>query len=76
MEEPMAAHLTKGDKVRWTWGANEAEGVVAQRFTKRVKRKISGTTVIRNASEDEPAYLVQQEDGGRALKSSSELRKG
>lgn len=71
----MAEHLSKGDRVRWSWGAHEAEGVVAQRFTRRVKRKIAGTTVIRNASEDDPAYLVRQADGGRALKSASELKK-
>ena len=65
----------KGDHVRWTWGANQAEGVVAQSFTSRVKRTIKGKAIIRNATEDEPAYLVKQQDGGRALKSASELSK-
>ena len=65
----------KGDHVRWTWGANEAEGIVAQSFTSRVKRNIKGKAIIRNATEDEPAYLVKQQDGGRALKSASELSK-
>ena len=50
-----------------------AEGIVAQKFTTRVKRTIKGKTIIRNASEDEPAYLVRQENGNRALKSASEL---
>ena len=66
----------KGDHVRWIWGAYEAEGIVAQKFTARVKRTIKGKAIIRNATEDEPAYLVRQSDGGRALKSGSELRKG
>ena len=65
----------KGDHVRWTWGANQAEGIVAQSFTSRVKRTIKGKAIIRNATEDEPAYLVKQQDGGRALKSASELSK-
>jgi hypothetical protein len=69
------ATFAKGDKVRWTWGAHNAEGVVAQKFTSRVKRTIKGKAVIRKATEDEPAYLVKQEDGGRALKSASELSK-
>lgn len=64
----------KGDHVRWTWGAHEAEGIIAQTFTSRVKRTIKGKTIIRNATEDEPAHLVTQ-DGGRVLKSASELRK-
>lgn len=29
----------------------------------------------RNASEDEPAYLIEQEDGDEVLKSGSELKK-
>lgn len=72
----MTKSLKKGDKVIWTWGANKAHGTVSQRFTRRVKRTIKGRAVIRNASEDEPAYLVVQEDGGRALKSASELHPG
>ncbi|MEQ1768414.1 MAG: DUF2945 domain-containing protein [Devosia sp.] len=67
--------VRKGDKVRWTWGAHHADGVVQQKFTRRVKRSIKGQTIVRNATEDEPAYLVVQEDGGRALKSASELEK-
>ena len=69
------SHFAKGDHVRWNWGAHEAEGVVAQKFTARVKRTIKGKTIVRNASEDEPAYLVTQADGGRALKSGSELKR-
>ena len=67
--------FSKGDHVTWKWGAHHAEGIVAQRFTSRVKRTIKGQAVIRNASEAEPAYLVRQSDGGRALKSGSELSK-
>lgn len=69
----MTKAFRKGDKVKWTWGAHTAHGTVSQRFVSRVKRTIKGETVIRKASEDEPAYLVVQDDGGRALKSASEL---
>ena len=71
----MTKSLKKGDKVSWAWGAHTAHGKIQQRFLKRVKRSIKGETVIRNASEEEPAYLVTQDDGGRALKSASELKK-
>jgi hypothetical protein len=69
----MAAHFEKGDHVRWPWGAHHAEGIVAQKFTARVKRTIKGKAIIRNATPEEPAYLVRQTDGARALKSQSEL---
>ena len=69
------AHFSKGDHVTWRWGAHEAEGIVAQIFTARVRRTIKGKTIVRNASDAEPAYLVRQADGGRALKSASELSK-
>ncbi|WP_417310445.1 HVA1 family protein [Devosia sp.] len=35
---------------------------------------MKGTEVKRKASADEPAYLVKQSDGDRALKSESELK--
>ena len=69
----MATHLDKGTHVSWAWGAHRAEGIVAQKFTARVKRTIRGKTIVRNATADEPAYLVRQANGGSALKSASEL---
>ena len=67
--------FAKGTKVRWKWGAHDAEGKVAESFTGDVTRTIKGEAVKRKASKDEPAYLVEQEDGGRVLKSHSELEK-
>jgi len=66
----------KGSKVRWTWGAREAHGKIIERFTTRVTRTIKGTDVTREASRREPAYLIEQEDGDKVLKSRSELRAG
>ncbi len=65
--------LRKGASVSWTWGANTAEGKVAEVHTRPVARTIKGTKVKRNASRKEPAYLIRQQDGGRVLKSHSEL---
>ena len=69
----MAGHFSTGDKVRWTWGAHTAQGEVAERFERRVQRTIKGERIVRNGSSAEPAYLVTQHNGGRALKSQSEL---
>jgi len=64
----------KGKKVEWTWGANTAEGKITESFTEDVERTIKGERIKRKASVEEPAYLIEQADGGRVLKSHSELR--
>ena len=48
---------------------------MTERFTSEVTRTIDGNEVTRDASEDEPAYMIEQEDGDRVLKSASELTK-
>ena len=63
----------KGAGVSWKWGGGTASGKVAESFTSRVTRQIEGKEITRNADDDNPAYLVEQEDGSRALKSHSEL---
>lgn len=65
----------RGTKVEWTWGKGTGTGKVAESFTEDVERTIKGETIKRKASTEEPAYLVEQEDGGRVLKSHSELKK-
>lgn len=70
----MSYDIHIGDKVEWSWGDGTAIGEVTERFTERVTRTIDGNEVTRNATEDEPAYLIEQDDGGRVLKSTTELR--
>ena len=65
----------KGQKVKWSWGDGEAEGKIQQSYTQKVTKTIKGTEVVRNASEDDPAYLIEQEDGDEVLKSESEIEK-
>lgn len=48
-------------------------GKVTERFTAKVTRTIKGNEVTREASEDEPAYLIEQDDGDEVLKSVTEL---
>jgi hypothetical protein len=69
------AGLRKGSKVNWNWGGNVAHGKIAERFTKKVTRTIKGTEVTRDATTKEPAFLIEQEDGDRVLKSASELKR-
>lgn len=63
----------KGSKVSWKWSANTASGKIVERFTEKVTRTIKGTEVTREASSKEPAYLIEQDDGDKVLKSKSEL---
>lgn len=65
--------LRKGTRVRWQWGAHSADGKIVERFTRDVTRTIKGTEVTRKASRDEPAYLIEQNDGDKVLKSRSEV---
>lgn len=62
-------------KVEWTWGNGKGVGKVTSRFTEDVTKTIKGTEVTREASESSPAYLIEQEDGGKVLKSHSEVTK-
>ncbi len=69
------ATFTKGDTVSWSWGSGTATGTVAEAFTDKVTRTIKGSEITRDASAEDPAYLIEQEDGDRVLKSASELKK-
>lgn len=71
----MAKKRKKGDKVSWKFGGNEAKGKVVQRFTEKVTKRIKGKKITRNATKENPAYLVKTKDGKKALKSGKQLKK-
>ncbi|MEJ6399226.1 hypervirulence associated TUDOR domain-containing protein [Yoonia sp. 208BN28-4] len=65
----------EGDKVEWDWGNGTGTGKVVKKYTQKITLKIDGTEVTRDASDDEPAYKIEQDDGDEVLKSGSELSK-
>ena len=65
--------FSPGDAVEWTWGSGTATGTVQESYTSTVTKQIDGTEVTRAADDDTPAYLIEQDDGDRVLKSESEL---
>lgn len=65
----------KGQSVRWKWASGHGEGTIAERFDEKVTRTIKGSEITRDGSKDDPAYLIEQEDGARVLKLGSELEK-
>lgn len=69
------AKFRVGSKVEWDWGNGTATGKIIESFTEPVERTIKGSKVKRNADTENPAYLIEQDDGDRVLKSHSELRK-
>jgi hypothetical protein len=71
----MAQNYSEGTQVQWKWGSGSATGKVVQVFTGDVTKTIKGTDVTRNASPDDPAYLIRQDDGDEVLKGHSEVKK-
>ena len=70
----MADKYSKGTKVKWKWGSGWGHGKVSEVFTEKVSRTIDGSEITRDASADEPAYLIETDDS-RTLKSHSEVQK-
>ena len=69
------ARYSKGEKVQWNWSGSTAAGTIQDVFTDRVTRTIKGSEITRDADAENPAYLIEQDDGDRVLKSESELSK-
>jgi hypothetical protein len=66
--------IRKGTTVSWKWGSSTAEGKVAEVHKDKVSRQSKGETITRNGSDDDPAYVIEQEDGTTVLKLRSELQ--
>ncbi|MFN2098803.1 DUF2945 domain-containing protein [Altererythrobacter sp. MF3-039] len=62
-----------GQYVKWNWGNGEGCGQIEERFEREVERTLKGTKVTRDGSEEDPAYLIKQDDGAEVLKLGSEL---
>ncbi|MGB5724468.1 MAG: DUF2945 domain-containing protein [Parasphingorhabdus sp.] len=60
--------------VEWDWGKGTARGQIRERFEREVERTLKGSKVTRQGSADNPAYLIEQDDGAEILKLGSEIR--
>lgn len=69
----MSNSYRKGATVRWHWGSGTARGKIEERFDRLVQRTLKGSKVVKNGTADNPAYLIEQEDGAKVLKRGSEL---
>ena len=59
--------------VTWKWGSGTASGQITERFERKVTRTLKGSEVTRNGDENDPAYLIKQDDGDEVLKLGSEI---
>lgn len=65
------ADLKKGDKVTWSSHGGTAHG--------KVEKKVTSDTKIKNhqvrASKDDPQYIVESDNGGKAAHKAGALKK-
>ena len=69
------AELKEDDCVSWKWGSGRGTGKIQSIFYEKTTRKIDGSEVTRNGSQDDPALYIKQDDGSSVLKLASEVEK-
>lgn len=62
-----------GTEVTWPWGNGTGRGTVAEIHREKVTRTIEGSQITRDGSDDDPAYLIETDQGSRVLKLRSEV---
>ena len=67
--------IRTGTEVSWSWGNGTATGKVVEVHHDTVTRTLSGSEITRHGSDDDPAYLIEQDDGARVLKLRSEVER-
>ncbi len=67
--------IRKGTKVKWKWGSSWAEGKLTEVHHDDLSRTPTGNEDTRHGSDDDPAYVIEQEDGTVVLKLQSEVEK-
>lgn len=62
-------------KIKWAWGNGEGKGKIREVHHETLTRKIKDTEVTRHGTGENPAYLIEQEDGDEVIKLHSEVEK-
>ncbi len=65
------ADLKKGDRVRWSSHGGTAHGAVVKKQTSRTRIKDH----VVAATKDDPQYIVESDNGGKAAHKRSALHK-
>ena len=67
--------IRTGTTVTWKWGSSWAEGTVKEIHHEEVSRTTKGEQVTRKGSDDDPAYVIEQQDGTTVLKLQREVER-
>lgn len=67
--------IRTGTTVTWSWGNGRAEGTVTEVHHDTVTRTTKGREITRHGSDDDPAYVIEQEDGTVVFKLRSEVER-
>lgn len=67
--------IRTGTEVSWRWGNGTATGKVTELHHEKVTRALGGSEITRNGTDDDPALLIEQEDGAQVLKLRSEVER-
>lgn len=65
--------MRKGTQVTWKYGTGTGTGKVESIHNDSISKLIMGSNITRNGSDENPALLIVQEDGGTVLKLQSEV---
>ena len=63
-----------GDQVGWKWASSIATGRVLEVRHERVEIESKGKQIVRNGSHDDPAVIIQSDNGSKVLKLAHELQ--
>lgn len=66
--------MRKGTQVSWKYGTGTATGKIESIHKEHVTRKIKGSDITRNGTADDPALVIVQDNGDKALKLQSEVK--
>lgn len=66
--------IRKGSTVTWSWSGSTASGTVTEIHRSKISRTSKGSEITRNGSDEDPAYVIEQEDGTVVLKLRSEVQ--
>ncbi len=67
--------IRSGSRVRWKWGSSWAQGTVDEVHHDDVERTTKGERIARHGTDDNPAYVIGQDDGTVVLKLASEVER-
>ncbi len=65
--------IRTGSQVSWPWGNGTGKGKVTELHHERVERTVNGSSIARNGTDQDPALVIEQDDGSVLLKLRSEV---